>query len=57
MKTVRVAWMFRPYRLRDGTTITPGFVDRRSFPEIPDEAFQRNATEQVERLDKPEERQ
>jgi hypothetical protein len=57
MKAVRVAWLFRHFRMKDGTTITPGFVDRRAYPEIPDEAFQRNVTEQVERLDKPEEHQ
>ena len=54
----RVAWMFRPYFTKDGrTVITPGFVDRRTYPEIPDSHFRRDATEQVRRLDKPEERQ
>ena len=58
LKTIRVAWMFRPYRTVDGrSTITPGFVDRNAYPEIPDSHFVRDETEPVQRLDKPEERQ
>ena len=57
MKEVRVAWLFHVWRCRDGSYITPGFVDRDAFPEIPDSHFVRHPTEQVERMDKPEERQ
>ena len=50
--------MFHPFVTADGRFhVTPGFVDRTAFPEIPDSHFVRHPTEQVERLDKPEERQ
>ena len=57
MKEVRVAWLFHVWRCRDGSYITPGFVDRKAYPEIPDAAFRRDVTEPVQRMDKPEERQ
>lgn len=32
-------WLKAPYRLANGDTITPGWVRRSVYPEIPDSAF------------------
>lgn len=37
--TEDIRWLAAPYRLANGSTLAPGWVDRSVYPEIPDSAF------------------
>lgn len=37
--TENIRWLVDPYRLESGFVVSPGWVDRSAYPEIPDNAF------------------